>query len=88
MTTHRVNLTGYETTVHDAARRLLAGGADPCDTVETWRMGKLSMSLAKWQVVFATAGPRLVRHKGCISGLPVAGPGVPAHEGRPGGWAP
>jgi hypothetical protein len=53
--------------------RLLAEGADPADTVETWRDGKLSMSsgvigvLAKWQVVFASTGPRLVRHESCIS---------------------
>jgi hypothetical protein len=95
VTKHRVDLTGdYETTVYDVARRLLAEGVDPGDTVETWRDGKLSMSgvigeLAKWQAVFAATGPRLVRHKGCISGSPAAKTvepahsGVPDHEGRP-----
>ena len=66
---HKVDLTGdYETTIYDVARRLLAEGADPGDRVETRRHGIQSMSgvvgkLAKWQVVFATPGPRLVRHK-------------------------
>jgi hypothetical protein len=94
---HRVDLTGdYETTVYDAARRLLAEGADLADTVETWRDSKLSMSgvigvLAKRQVVFASTGARLVRHKDCISarlaaetasggslGLPTPSGGSPA----------
>jgi hypothetical protein len=78
--THKADLTGdYETTIYDVARRLLAEGADLADTVETWRGGKLSMSgkvgeLAKWQVVFASTGPRLVRHKGCILARPAAPP--------------
>ena len=86
MTNRRVDLTGdYETTVYDAARRLLAEGADPGDTVETWRAGKLSMSgviggVAKWQAVFAATGPRLVRHKGCISALPAAKTPAPVPE--------
>jgi hypothetical protein len=42
---HRIDLTGdYKTTIYAAARRLLAGGTDPDDTVETWRGGVLSMS--------------------------------------------
>jgi hypothetical protein len=51
---HKVDLTGdYETNVYDAARRLLAAGADPVDTVETYRGGKPSMTAvigeaAKW----------------------------------------
>jgi hypothetical protein len=70
---HEVDLTGeYETTIYDAAGRLLAEGAAPADTVETWRDGKLSLSgvigvLAERQVVSASTGPRLVRHKGRIS---------------------
>jgi hypothetical protein len=100
MNIHKVNLTGdYETTVYDAARRLLAAGADPCDRVETRRHGILSMSgvigeLAKLQVVFAATGPRLVRHKGCIL-APLAAkkarrvdPGLPAHESAPDGGFP
>ena len=76
------------------ARRLLAEGADPGDTVETWRSGVLSMSgvigeLAKWQAAFATRGPHLMRHKTYISGslaAETAAPvhsGIPAPEGRP-----
>jgi hypothetical protein len=66
-----------------APTRSLAEGADLADTVETWRGGKLSMSgkvgeLAKWQVVFASTGPRLVRHKGCILGRLAAETDVPA----------
>src|SRR5262245_10353639 len=53
---HCVDLTGdYKTTIYAAARRLLACGANPADTIETWRGGKLSMSgvigeCAKWTV--------------------------------------
>jgi hypothetical protein len=66
---HKVDLTGdYETTVYDAARRLLAEGADPGDTVETRRNGILSISgvigeLAKWKVEFRASGPCLTRHR-------------------------
>jgi hypothetical protein len=100
MTVHKVDLTGdYETTVYDAARRLLAECADPGDRVETRRNGILSMSgvigeLAKLQVVFAATGPRLVRYKGCISGSLAAktaqpvDPGLPAHESAPDGGFP
>jgi hypothetical protein len=90
--THKADLTGdYETTIYDVARRLLAEGADPGDTVETWRSGVLSMSggigeLAKRQVAFASAGPRLVRHKTYISGSLTAKPAEPAHP--PGLLAP
>jgi hypothetical protein len=42
---HTVDLTGdCRTTGYTAARRLLAEGADPADTIETYRGGKLSMS--------------------------------------------
>jgi hypothetical protein len=42
---YTVDLTGdSRTTVYSAARRLLAEGADPADTIETYRGGKLSMS--------------------------------------------
>jgi hypothetical protein len=80
-------------------RRKRAQGADPGDRVETRRHGIHSMSgvlgeLAKLQVVFAATGPRLVRHKGCISG-PLAAkmaqpvdPGLPAHESAPDGGSP
>jgi hypothetical protein len=94
MTKRRVDHTGdYETTVYDAARRLLAEGADPGDTVETWRDGKLSMSggvigeLTKWQAAFASTGPRLGRHKTCISSSLAAKTAEPAHSGllAPGG---
>jgi hypothetical protein len=38
MNTIRIHMTGdYEATVYAVARRLLAGGADPGDIVETWR---------------------------------------------------
>jgi hypothetical protein len=56
MTVRRIGLTGdYSATIYGAARRLLADGADPADTIETWRNGKRSMSgrigeLAKWTV--------------------------------------
>jgi hypothetical protein len=81
MTNHKLDLTGdYETTVYDAARRLLAAGADlvvavkntaTVDTVETWRDGKLSMSgkigeLAKWQVEFRASGPCLTRYRAVV----------------------
>jgi hypothetical protein len=47
---HKVDLTGdYETNVYDAARRLLAAGADPVDTVETYRGGKPSMTGGHWR---------------------------------------
>ncbi len=41
--------------IYAAARRLLAAGADPADTVETWRKGPLCMSgkigeLAEWTI--------------------------------------
>jgi hypothetical protein len=58
-----VDLTGdYQTTIYDTASRLLADGADPGVTVESYRDGKLSMSgvigeRAKWQVVFRARGP-------------------------------
>jgi hypothetical protein len=64
-----VDLSGdYETTIYDAARRLIAAGTDPSHTVETRRDGYLSMSgkigeLAKWTVEFRAAGPRLVPYK-------------------------
>jgi hypothetical protein len=64
-----VDLSGdYQTTIYDAARRLLAAGADPSHTLETRRAGHLSKSgkigeLAKWRVVFASTGPRLERYK-------------------------
>jgi flavin-binding protein dodecin len=86
-TIRKVDLTGdYETTVYDAARRLLAEGADPADTVETWRGGKLSMfgvigELAKWQVAFATAGPCLQRHKTRISACVAPEMPAPVREG-------
>jgi hypothetical protein len=69
MTVRRVDLSDdYETTVYDAARRLLAAGADPADTVETVRGGVLSMSgvigkLARWQVEFRASGPCLTRYR-------------------------
>jgi hypothetical protein len=96
VSTHRVDLTGdYETTVYDAARRRLEEGADLADTVETWQGGKLSMSgvigiLAKWQVVFASTGPRLVRHKGCILARLTPGTPAPVHSGiaAPSGGSP
>jgi hypothetical protein len=84
---HKIDLTGdYETTIYDVARRLLAEGADTGDRVETRRHGIVSMSgiigeLAKLQVVFAATGPRLVRHKSCISGPLAAKPASPAHSG-------
>jgi hypothetical protein len=68
MTLHRVDLSGdYETTVYDAARRLLSEGANPSDMVETWRCGILSMTgvigkLAKWRVSFHASGPCLERY--------------------------
>lgn len=71
---HKVDLTGdYETTIYDAARRALAKGANPSDTVEIWRSGKFSMSgvvgwLAKRRVVFASSGLRLTPHTGCTPG--------------------
>ena len=74
MTVHRIDLSGdYRTTVCDVARRLLAGGADPGDTVETWRNGKLSMSgvigeAAKWTVGSGPYGLRLVRHAASVTG--------------------
>jgi hypothetical protein len=68
---HLVDLTGdCQTTVYDAARRLLSEGANPADTVEARRGGVASMSgkigeLAKWTVVFAAAGMRLKPFLGC-----------------------
>jgi hypothetical protein len=65
---HKCDLTGdYETTIYDAARQLLAAGADPRDRVETRRHGILSMSgivgeCAKWRVAFPASGPCLVRY--------------------------
>ncbi len=44
---HKVDLTGdYRTTVYASARRLLAEGAAPGDTIEIYRRGQLSMSAA------------------------------------------
>jgi hypothetical protein len=92
---HKVDLTGdYETTIYDAARRLLAGGTDPGDLIETWRNGTLSMSgvigeLAKWQVEFRASGPCLTRHRAIVRARPaaktvvLAHSGIPAPEGRP-----
>jgi len=65
---HEIDLSGdYETTIYDVVRRLLAESANPSDTVETWRGGKLSMSgvagwLAKRHVVFRSSGPCLARY--------------------------
>lgn len=62
MTAHRVDLTGDDkTTIYGAARRLLATGARPGETIETWHDGKLSMSgrigeLAKWTVIESDRG--------------------------------
>lgn len=67
-TVHRVDLTGdYETTIYDAARRLIAEGVNPRDEVQTFRDGVISMCghigwLAKWRVVFADDGPCLKRY--------------------------
>jgi hypothetical protein len=82
---HKIDLThDYDTTIYDAARRCLTAGADPGDTVETWREGKLSMTgrigeLAKWQVEFRAHGPRLARCKGRGIG--------PLTAGIASGWA-
>jgi hypothetical protein len=52
----RIDLTGdYQITIYEAARRLLADGAEPAETIETYRNGVLSMSgligvLSKWTV--------------------------------------
>jgi hypothetical protein len=79
MSTHRIDLTGdYDTTIYDAARRLLAEGAVPADTIEIARGGVLSMTgkigeCAKWQVVFRASGPRLAPHQGCLSAPPAPG---------------
>lgn len=74
--THRIDLTGdYLTTINDLARRLLAEGANPADTVETWRSGKLTMAgqvgeLAKWRFVFGSSGPRLTPYVSPTSAAP------------------
>src|ERR1700730_12166432 len=74
MTVHRIDLSGdYRTTVYDAARRLLAGGADPGVTVETWRNGKLSVSnpiaeTAEWTWQSGPYVMRLVRHAAGVTG--------------------
>jgi hypothetical protein len=84
----KVDLTGdYETTVYDAARRLLVGGADPAGTVETWRDGKLSMSgvigeLAKWRVAFRGSGPCLVPYAASTLAVLAAETAVPVHSGH------
>jgi hypothetical protein len=66
---HRLDLTGdYDTTIYDAARRLLAEGASPHDQVETYRNGMISMGAnigwaAKWRVDFRASGPCLARYQ-------------------------
>jgi hypothetical protein len=90
---YRVDLTGdYETTVYDAARRLLAEGADPADTIETRRGGVLSMTgkigeCAKWTVEFRSTGPCLVPRRGVGTARVTAKTAEPAHSGllAPGG---
>lgn len=67
MSAHCLDLTGdYRTTIYGEARRLLAEGANPADSIETRRNGKLSMSgtvgqCAKWEVV-DDGGLRLRKH--------------------------
>jgi hypothetical protein len=63
----RVDLPGDDkTTIYAAARRLLAAGAGPDDTVETWRDGMRCMSgrigeCAKWTVRETDIGLYLVK---------------------------
>jgi hypothetical protein len=88
---HKVDLTGdYETNVYDAARRLLAAGADPVDTVETYRGGKPSMTAvigeaAKWAPDVSSMKLRRWKAPLCReTALPaaVSGPAA-AYDGRP-----